>query len=67
MLMLAPKAPAPLADVPRPRCTCTEESREVNAGMFTQKTSCDSASFSVMPFRVTLICDPFEPRIVNLE
>ena len=67
MLMLAPKAPAPEADVPSPRCTCTEESREVSAGMFIQKTSCDSASLRVMPFSVTLICEPLEPRMVMAD
>ena len=67
MLMLAPKAPAPFAEVPKPRCTWTPDRIPVRAGMFTQKTSWDSASFRVMPFRVTLIWDPFEPRMVILE
>ena len=67
MLMLAPKAPGPLADVPRPRCTCTPEMRRVSAGMFTQNTSWDSASFSVIPLSVTLICDPLLPRMVMDE
>ena len=67
MLMLAPKAPGPLADVPSPRCTCTPDRREVSAGIFTQNTSCDSASFRVMPLSVTLICEPLLPRMVMDE
>ena len=39
MFMLAPKAPGPAADVPRPRWSCTLESMPESAGMFTQKTS----------------------------
>ena len=67
MLMLAPNAPAPFADVPRPRCTCTELRMLDNEGILTQNTSWDSASLRVMPFRVTLIWEPFEPLTVILE
>ena len=67
ILTLAPKAPAPLADVPRPRWTWTPDSRAVRAGILTQNTSWDSASFRVMPFRVTLTCEPLEPRMVIAE
>ena len=67
MLMLAPNAPAPLADVPKPLCSWTLDIIEERAGILTQNTSCDSASFRVMPLRVTLICDPFDPRTVIFE
>ena len=67
MLMLAPKAPAPLMLVPRPRCTWTWESMLWRLGMFTQKTSCDSASLRLMPLSVTLIWEPLEPRMVMAE
>ena len=45
----------------------TLEIIDERAGMFTQNTSWDSASFNVTPFNVTLICEPFEPRTVILE
>ena len=35
--------------------------------MLTQNTSCDSESLRVMPLRVTLICDPLEPRTLIFE
>ena len=65
--MLAPKAPAPLAEVPNPRWSWTLEIMDESAGMFTQNTSWDSASFNVMPLSVTLICEPLDPRTVSLE
>ena len=67
MFMDAPKSPAPLIVVPSPLCTCTPETSPVSDGMFTQKTSWDSASLSVMPLRVTLIWEPLLPRIVMAE
>ena len=65
--MLAPNAPAPFADVPNPLWICTLDIIDVKAGIFTQNTSCDSASLRVIPLRVTLICEPFEPLTVILE
>ena len=67
ILMLAPNAPEPLAVVPSPLWTCTEEMRLWSDGMLTQNTSCDSESLRVMPLRVTLICEPLLPRIVIAE
>ena len=67
ILTLAPNAPAPLADVPSPLWSCTSERMLERAGILTQKTSCDSASLSVMPLKVTLIWLPFTPRTVILE
>ena len=67
MLMDAPKSPAPLMVVPRPLWTWTPETRAVMEGMFTQKTSWDSASLRVIPLSVTLIWEPLLPRIVMAE
>ena len=39
ILMLAPNAPAPFAEVPNPLCSWTLEIIEDNAGILTQKTS----------------------------
>ena len=39
ILMLAPNAPAPLAEVPSPLCSCTLEIMEERAGILTQNTS----------------------------
>ena len=67
MLTLAPKAPAPLAEVPNPRCSCTLETMDDREGILTQKTSWDSASFNVIPLSVTLIWEPLTPLTVILE
>ena len=53
--VLAQNDPGPFAEVPRPRCITTSDSMNSRDGIFTQNTSCDSASFRVMPLSVTLV------------
>ncbi|MPM45189.1 hypothetical protein SDC9_91875 [bioreactor metagenome] len=65
--MLAPKAPDPFTEVPTPRITCISCRKLWNAGILTQKTCCDSPSFSATPFKVTLILLPSLPLILNDE
>ncbi len=49
--------------VPTPRCTCKLPVEEAKSGIFTQKTLCDSASLSGMPFTVMLMRFISVPRM----
>ena len=53
MLMLAPKAPAPIVEVPAPRCTCISLTEEAKSGRLTQNTVWLSASLMGIPLAVT--------------
>ncbi|OPZ51939.1 MAG: hypothetical protein BWY89_02024 [Bacteroidetes bacterium ADurb.BinA012] len=63
MFTEAPKAPAPLVDVPTPRCTCTLPVDDARSGRSTQNTCCDSESLSGIPSRVMLIRLASVPRM----
>src|SRR5690554_1646950 len=65
ILILAPKAPLPLEDVPTPRCTCILSIEVEKSGILTQKTPCDSPSFNGIPSTVTLVLVGSTPRILN--
>ncbi len=60
---LAPNADEPLVEVPTPRWIWMLLTEEAKSGMFTQKSPCDSASFTAIPFMVTLIRVASLPRI----
>ena len=63
ILMLDPNAAAPLDEVPTPRCTWILSVEDAKSGIFTQKTPCDSESFSGIPFTVTFVRVGSTPRI----
>ncbi len=63
MFTEAPKAPAPLVDVPTPRCTWMLPVEEARSGRSTQNTCCDSESLSGMPSSVILILLASVPRM----
>ena len=62
MLIDAPKAAAPLVDVPTPRCTCTELRLDARSGMLTQYTRWLSGLLMGTPLIVTLMRVPSVPR-----
>lgn len=67
MATVAPKAAAPLVEVPAPRCIWILSTEEAKSGMFTQKTVCDSESFTGTPLTVMLIRLASVPRMRNPE
>ncbi len=65
MFTEAPKAPAPLVEVPTPRCIWMLPDEEARSGRSTQNTCCDSASLSGMPSMVMFILLASVPRILS--
>ena len=59
----APKAPAPLEEVPTPLCTCTDCNEEATSGISTKKVPWLSASLYGMPLSVTFMREASEPRM----
>ena len=66
MLILAPKAPAPLVEVPAPRWICMSLTDDAKSGRFTQNTLWLSASLIGIPLAVTLMRVPSVPRTLNV-
>ena len=62
MFKVAPKAPAPLVDVPAPRCNCMLCTLEAKSLMFTQKRVALSASFIGIPLAVMFTREGSMPR-----
>ena len=54
-LILAPKAPEPLVDVPTPRCNCKLSTDEEKSPKLTQNVPKDSASLYGIPLIVTFV------------
>ena len=61
-LRLAPKAPAPLVEVPTPRFSWMLSTEEVKSGRLTQKVPWDSESLNGIPLMVTFTREASLPR-----